>query len=201
MKKFLILIFTLAGQVALTAQDYTMSILQHRADYKAEFLAEDRSPLGEADLDHLRFFDPDERYRVTFSFERTPDAKSFDMATYSGITKPYVQYGWLTGQVNGREIRLAVYQNLRLRLMPKYRDLLFLPFKDASNGSTTYGGGRYIDLSTSAIKGDKVVVDFNKAYNPWCAYSDGFNCPIPPPANHLEISILAGEKAFAGKKK
>ena len=71
-------------------------------------------------------------------------------------------------------------------------DHLFLPFTDNTNGVETYGGGRYIDLKIPA--GNTINIDFNKAYNPYCAYSDKYSCPIPPPENHLDIEIKAGIK-------
>jgi uncharacterized protein (DUF1684 family) len=76
---------------------------------------------------------------------------------------------------------------------------LFIPFNDLTNYEETYGGGRYLDVSTTDIVNGKMVVDFNKSYNPYCAYSDGYNCPIPPDANKLQVTIKAGEKNY-GKK-
>jgi len=75
---------------------------------------------------------------------------------------------------------------------------LFLPFKDFTNNESTYGGGRYINFLDTDIKDGKIEIDFNKSYNPWCAYSDGFNCPIPPKENHIETEVTAGEKNFKG---
>jgi len=81
----------------------------------------------------------------------------------------------------------------------EYKNYLFLPFTDATTGVETYESGRYIDLQTGDIKNNQVVIDFNKAYNPYCAYVSGvYNCPIPPRENHLPVAILAGEKRFAG---
>ena len=85
--------------------------------------------------------------------------------------------------------------------MPGMKDHLFVPFKDWTNGEESYGGGRYIDLKTGDITDGKITIDFNKCYNPWCAYSDGYNCPIPPVENHFELKIEAGEKMWTGKKK
>ena len=79
-----------------------------------------------------------------------------------------------------------------------YRDYLFIPFKDLSNGEATYGGGRYMDIRMDDIKNGELMLDFNKAYNPYCAYSDGYNCPVPPVENHLETEVNAGEKSFGG---
>jgi uncharacterized protein (DUF1684 family) len=176
-------------------------IKKHRKHYKKEFLKDTRSPLQKQDIKHLRFFDADPAYRLECEFERAEGAKPFEMATYSGITKPYIKYGILTFSIEGQAHQLAVYQSLRLMRIPTYKDHLFIPFKDATNGETTYGGGRYIDISLNDIKDKKLILDFNRAYNPWCAYSDGYNCPIPPRENHLSVSILAGEAAYAGKVK
>ena len=72
----------------------------------------------------------------------------------------------------------------------EYKDYLFIPFTDATNGAETYEGGRYIDLTIPAT--DKITLDFNKAYHPYCAYTDGYNCPIPPQENHVPVRIEAG---------
>ncbi|MEZ4980971.1 MAG: DUF1684 domain-containing protein [Saprospiraceae bacterium] len=198
-KKLLLFPFVFLFANILVAQDpFTTEILIHREEYKSDFLKNERSPIQEReDLQYLRFFDPDKEYSVQATFQRTKDAKPFDMATYSGVTKPYVQYGWLTFKIKGQTVKMAIYQSLNLRVMPQYRDYLFLPFKDLTNGESTYGGGRYMDFKTGDIKDGKMKIDFNKAYNPWCAFSDGYSCPIPPKENHLNIEILAGEKKYA----
>lgn len=118
------------------------------------------------------------------------------MPTYSGVKKTYVKYGTLRFRLNGRKQSLNVYRSLSLQANAKYKDYLFIPFKDKTNGMISYGGGRYLDLKTTDLKDNTYTLDFNKAYNPYCAYSDGFNCPIPPAANHLAIEIKAGEKKF-----
>jgi uncharacterized protein (DUF1684 family) len=79
---------------------------------------------------------------------------------------------------------------------PKYKDHLFIPFTDGTTYTETYGGGRYIDLSVNDIKNGKIELDFNKCYNPYCAYAGGFNCPIPPVENRLPVAIKAGEKLY-----
>ncbi len=82
---------------------------------------------------------------------------------------------------------------------PTYKNYLFLPFTDLTSGEESYGGGRYIDLETTDIFNNKVIIDFNKAYNPYCAYASGYNCPIPPRENDLPVAVKAGEMNF-GKK-
>jgi len=99
-------------------------------------------------------------------------------------------FGILTFSIEGKEFSLPVYQSQSLMQKKEYKDYLFLPFTDLTNGNETYDGGRYIDLRIPA--GDQIVIDFNKAYNPYCAYSHGYSCPIVPSKNHLETEILAG---------
>ena len=76
------------------------------------------------------------------------------------------------------------------------KDYLFIPFMDATTGEETYESGRYFDFSINDIKENMLLVDFNKAYNPYCAYTAGYNCPVPPKENRINVAILAGEKKF-----
>jgi len=176
---------------------FAQSIYQHRKHYAQEFLEEPRAPLKVQDTAYLDFFAPSLAWQITALFERTPEASPFDMATYSGQKAKYVQYGTLRFELDGKEQTLRIYQNLRLAGLPEYADYLFLPFKDQTNGETSYGGGRYLDFRVKDISADgKLLLDFNKAYNPYCAYSDGYSCPIPPRENHLELNVTAGEKLF-----
>jgi uncharacterized protein (DUF1684 family) len=115
------------------------------------------------------------------------------------MMKMFVKYGVLKFRVSGRARTLAVYQadTATLKKFPEYADLLFIPFRDATNRTETYGGGRYIDIKIAAGQRE-VTVDFNLAYNPNCAYGgDKWNCPIPPRENSLDIEIKAGEKRYA----
>ena len=198
MRIILLLLFMTPG-LFLTGQhdDFQTHIEAHRDEYKAEFLKDPRSPIQSKKLlRKLRFFKPDGAYRVQALFSLKPDAQPFEIATYSGITKPYIQFGWLDFEIENVTLRLAVYKSIRLGSMPGFEDYLFLPFKDLTNGEQTYGGGRYIDLKASEIdQSGLITLDFNKAYNPWCAYSEGYNCPVPPAVNHLEVAITAGERS------
>ncbi|MCF2487267.1 DUF1684 domain-containing protein [Dyadobacter sp. CY347] len=178
-----------------SAQDFKKETNKYRKKYKEEFLSSANSPLKEADLPFLQFYEPDSAYRVVAKFEKSR-GQSFEMPTYSGVNKTYVKYGKVKFRINGRKQTLTVYRSLSLQQLAKYKDYLFIPFKDKTNGDESYGGGRYLDLKTTDIKNNTLVLDFNKAYNPYCAYSDGYNCPIPPAPNHLPIAITAGEKKF-----
>ncbi len=194
---WLILLLT-TGWLQAQPVTYEQQIMAHRSDYKAEFRASASSPLhSNSDLMGLRFYAPDVRYRVEATVRLTPDAEPFDLPTYSGKTQPHVKYAVVSFTLNGHPYELAVFRSLNLMQLPQYRDYLFLPFKDATSGKETYGGGRYLDLRLRDIQAGKLMLDFNKAYNPYCAYADGYSCPIPPRENQLPIAIEAGEKTYA----
>src|SRR5687768_8529700 len=176
-------------------------ITAHREIYREEFLQDPRSPLLEEDLQYLDFFPPTAKGRVKAKFKLTPEAEPFEMPTYSGITRTYRKWGEAKFLWMGDSVSLAIYQNLTFLSNPVYDDYLFLPFKDASNSITTYGGGRYLNISKKDTEDNLVTLDFNKSYNPWCAYCDGYNCPIPPKENHLPFEIPAGEKNYKGVPK
>lgn len=185
---------------AQTSSAYLEKIAAHRKSYLQAFLQNPASPLSKKELKKVAFFTPDEAFLLACTFTPTPDAVPFEMPTYSGESKTYVQYGIAKFTLNGQEYQLSIYR-MSGRTLPQYRDLLFVPFKDLSNGESTYGGGRYLDLRVQDIVDNTLVLDFNKAYNPYCAYSDGYSCPIPPDENHLKVGILAGEKTYLGQKK
>ena len=129
-------------------------------------------------------------YRVNAKFEATPNEEAFVMAT-SGPRKPnYKKFGILKFKLNNENHELAVYQNQGFLNHPMYKNYLFLPFSDFTNGVETYGGGRYIDMKIP--KSETVVLDFNQAYNPYCAYTTGYSCPIVPKENQLELEVRAG---------
>lgn len=203
--RHLLLLLLLSSANILLSQNSEFEVANstalHRAGYKAHFLTDARSPLTASDTALLDFFPPQASFRVAARFERTPQAAPFELPTYSGQKRDYVQFGTLDFELEGQQQSLNIYQNLRLMKDSTYRDYLFLPFKDWTNGEETYGGGRYLDFKTGDIRDGILIIDFNQCYNPWCAFSDGFNCPIPPKENHLELAVKAGEKNFKGEKK
>ena len=182
-------------------RSYKMSIKDFRNESVQEHLEDDRSPIKEKDVDNLDYFSIDETYAFICDCQLNEKVDTIVIPTYSGNKKNFQKYAQLSCANASYSFNLTLFQNMRLAKNPMYKEYLFLPFMDTTNGETTYGGGRYIDVKISDIENEKLFVDFNKAYNPWCAYSDGYNCPIPPLENHLEIAILAGEKSYKGIKK
>jgi uncharacterized protein (DUF1684 family) len=200
--KYRLLLIILLFPLVLTAQPgYKKTIEKWRKEYKQAFITEERSPLKANDTTDLRFFEINENYKVTATVNLTPDSKPFEMPTYSGKTKTFRQYGTAMFIIHDTVITLSIYQNLKLLEDPKHKNHLFIPFTDATSYVETYAGGRYLDIETGDIVENKLIIDFNKCYNPYCAYATGYNCPIPPIENRMDVAIKAGEKLFAGKHK
>lgn len=146
----------------------------------------------------MTFFPADEKYRVLCRFEKKENEPWFRMESTGPIKRNYRVYGKIYFSINDTALELNIYQSQELMLTEKYRDHLFIPFTDATSGSGTYTGGRYLDINIPDIVNNHLLLDFNKAYNPYCAYVSGiYNCPIPPPENSLPVAIQAGEKTFA----
>ncbi|WP_217277407.1 DUF1684 domain-containing protein [Pedobacter foliorum] len=182
-------------------QSYKTQIEKHREHYKEDFLKDFRSPLKQDDLKNLHFFEADSNYRVNAKVELLKNEIPFQMPTYTGTSREYIRYAILSFKLNGVDQKLTVYKSISLSKVEEYKNHLFLPFTDESNSEETYGGGRYIDLSSQDISGDVIEVDFNKAYNPYCAYSDGYQCPKPPVENDIKLKVKAGEMIYTGDKK
>jgi len=183
------------------AQDYKTQIADFRKQYKADFLTDPSSPLKNDDLQFLRFYDVDSTYRVVTKAEILSDAPTFVMPVFSGTGQQYARYAVLKFTLKGKPMQLTVYRSIALSKLPQTSDYLFLPFTDETNGAATYAGGRYIDLRSADFKSNSVTIDFNKAYNPYCAFSGGYACPKPPDENRMQITVEAGEKLFAKEKK
>jgi uncharacterized protein (DUF1684 family) len=138
------------------------------------------------------FFPIDSALRVEAKFIRTLNAIPFQMKTTTSRLPIYEKYGEAHFTLEGRDMVLTVFQSHSSRDSEEYKDYLFLPYNDLTNGEESYTGGRYIDMRIP--EGDKIVIDFNKSYNPYCAYSSNYSCPIPPQENSLDIKIRAGVK-------
>lgn len=145
----------------------------------------------------LQFFPIDEKYRVLARAERIFDAPWFNIETSSGRPRVYRTHAVIHFTLDGKMFSLQVYQSKELLNNSQYADYLILPFTDLTCGSETYENGRYIDLTTGLLETEMVIIDFNKAYNPYCAYiSNRYSCPIPPKENSLPVAIKAGEKKY-----
>lgn len=162
-----------------------------------EFSSKADSPLTDEDLktfEALDFFPIDTAFTVTAKLSIQKDSKPFKMATTTDRLPIYKLYAIASFVIKGKEYQLEIYQNQKMVLSPDYEDYLFLPFTDSTNGDTSYGGGRFIDLEIP--ENDEIIIDFNQAYNPYCAYNHKYSCPIPPKVNDLDVEVKAGVMAY-----
>jgi len=175
---------------------YRQEIEKFRSANWKGLILDPRTTVRVGDSIYLDYYPVKEKNKVYCSVEVLHGQEPFDMPTYSGQIKSFIKYARFSFVFSGKPISLMAYRNLQTINSPIYKDHLFIPFKDPGNGKQTYGGGRYLDFRLGDIKDGHALLDLNRIYNPWCAYSDGYNCPIPPFENHLQINIKAGEKKF-----
>jgi uncharacterized protein (DUF1684 family) len=187
----------LHGYSRARTDELTSKVEKFRLERDKEFRDPKKSPLESADLAHFKgllYFKINPKFTVPARFIRTLSEKKFNMPTSSGITKVHLKYGELKFALAGQEYTLGVYQSEALSQTEEYKNYLLIPFKDQTSGKETYGGGRYIDFEIPTS--EQVTLDFNLAYNPSCAFSNRFNCPIPPRENRISVKIKAGEKNY-----
>ncbi|WP_037315438.1 DUF1684 domain-containing protein [Salegentibacter sp. Hel_I_6] len=192
-KNFILILILLFGSLNSFSQEITAMDFQQKMNEK--FSDPNRSPLSEKDRNEFRnlnFFEIDSSFIVEAHFLRTPAEAPFKMQTTTDRLPIYVKYAEIYFSLQKKNFKLNVFQNQELISDKEYYNYLFLPFTDLTNGETTYSGGRYLDLRIP--EGDSILLDFNKAYNPYCAYNSNFSCPKVPAENDLKIAISAGVK-------
>jgi len=152
------------------------------------FASNEQSPLTPAQkraFTGLHYFPENPDLRLELAVEKDPDQQTIQMQATTGDAQTFVRYGRVQFAVDGQEVGLTIFAS---------RNGFFLPFADSLAGTETYGAGRYLDLHPT---GDGTfLVDFNEAYNPYCAYNDAWSCPITPGENRLKVAIRAGEKVY-----
>lgn len=199
MKKllFVIILILNASQVVAQNSSKVEDIIAFQKHLNSEFANPEESPLTSEDIvkfEALEFFEIDTTFVIEAEFVRTPYESAFSMPTTTDRMPIYVKYGEAYFELEGQSFKLNIYQNQELITKPEYVDYLFIPFTDDTNGETSYGGGRYLDLRIPT--GKTITLDFNKAYNPYCAYNGEYSCPIPPSENNIAVAIEAGVKAY-----
>ncbi|MCC7365385.1 MAG: DUF1684 domain-containing protein [Dehalococcoidia bacterium] len=163
---------------------------EYRQQKDAFFKESESSPLRPEQREAfrgLRYFDEAPELAIVAVPEILDPAELVEMQTSTGATATYLRWARAPFSVDGKDVALTVYKN------PGSGDL-FLPFQDADRGSETYGAGRYLDVYE--LSDGRLYLDFNYAYNPYCAYNDDWSCPLPPGENRLDVRIRAGEKTY-----
>lgn len=191
--------FNLFSQV--DTSKYLKHIEDFRQKYQRDLIRDLHSPITKYDFNFISFFKPDIKYKVTCKTTDLVDQKFMDFGTSSGALRKYRKYKKLDCEIGDTIFTIYTYESKRLLTSEKYKDYIFLPFTDYTNGETSYGGGRYLDLQRKDFRENSVILDFNKSYNPYCSYSSGYSCTIPPRDNLIKMKILAGEKKYTGEKK
>ncbi len=171
-----------------------LEIKKFQKELNEEYASRGKTPLRGSNYLNFKghpFFPVNLKYRVKTKFSKTKNPQPFEIQTSSGNTRTYQKFGKATFQLSGKSHTLTLYQSLELLQNPEYQDYLFLPFHDETNGKETYGGGKYMDLKIPS--GNEIILDFNKSYQPFCAYNAyDYSCPIVPEENRLQTRIEAG---------
>jgi len=170
--------------------EYEKEIKEFRESKDNDFRTTDWSPIRDKkSFKGLSYFSPNIDYKVIANLEYISSGETLSMKMTQGNNKTYLKYAIATFKINGQECRLLL---LKESLQDPFA---FVAFTDKTSGRQTYGGGRYLDVP---LRGNPqtVTIDFNKTYNPFCAYAADFICPMPPSENRLQVEILAGEKNY-----
>lgn len=190
--KYILTFIFLACFTTAKAQSYIQETQKYQSDYRAEYLGKE-SPFTKDEKKKFKqtsYFPIQEKYRVEVEYKELSTKDTLIFMTSKGSEVSYIRFAELTFTIDNNTYSLFAYQNVRMSQKPDYTGWLFLPFKDLTSGESTYGGGRYLDFSIP--KEEKVYIDFNKSYHPYCAYSDRFYCPLVPQENWLNVAIEAG---------
>lgn len=192
---FLMLVIYTFWSPSAPAQDevYLKKVEQKREE-KIKFLTHDQqSPIKNKEiLKSLNYFKPDKRFLIKAKIERLEEPTTLSISLSTGESKNYIRFAKAKFQWEGKLYQLTLFKTAL------QDPVVFIPFKDLTNNQSTYGAGRYMDVVVpkNALHID---LDFNLAYNPFCAYNDNFACPLPPVENHLNFAVEAGEKNIQTK--
>ena len=171
-------------------EEYTKEINDYWEGRHDFFKTSQASPFVQKEVEYkeVEFFDPNPDYKVNGKLNRFTKRETLTLGNSDGTTTTYLKFADVSFKIKGQQSSLLILKALG------FGNQYLLAFGDATSGETTYGAGRYLDVVIG--KSDQVTLDFNKAYNPYCAYFDDFTCPLPPMENLLEVAIEAGEKNY-----
>lgn len=199
MKRIIPVIFFGLYTMSVAAQNDSIQavadILAFQHELNASYKNREESPLDPKDFRKFKshpFFPIDLSYRVIAKLTATPGSPVTHLKTSTTRLTNDRVYGFLEFVIKEETFKLPVYQSSDIPKDPEYADYLFFLFTDLTNGKQSYGGGRYIDLRIPKDGSEQLILDFNKAYNPYCAYSHRYSCPKVPEENQMDIEIPVG---------
>ena len=185
-----IIVYNFRGANPTTDDGYLQKIESERLEKNDYFKNSEDSPLTAEQIpvfEQLSYFPIAEKYKIQAEFQRNSREQKVKMAITDGSQRAYFIFGNAHFHLDGKELDLTVFKPVDTD-----SEYLFIPFYDKTSADLTYGGGRYVE--PELLQNGALEIDFNLAYNPYCAYNHTYRCPIPPRENSLEVSILAGEK-------
>ncbi len=174
-------------------EDQFNEVQRIRKEKDSYFGADSDSPIPEEEralFKGLKYFPPNADYQVKAHLSKFEKPEVITMATSKGTIRQYLKYGLFQFELHGRKQQLHAYKAAD----DPTDHSLFVPFTDETSGKESYGAGRYLDIENQ--KRDDYILDFNLAYNPYCAYNEDYVCPVPPRENKLPIAVRAGEKNY-----
>ena len=180
-------------------EEYSWEIKQLRHQKDQFFATSSDAPLPPDERQHfqgLRYFEPDLSYRVEAELSYFAEPDEVQLGTTSGRLRQYYRSGEVRFRLEGQDFRLTFYKPVPPPGHEETETTLFLPFRDATTGQESYGAGRYLEVEEESANDGRVVVDFNLAYSPWCAYNEMYSCVLPPEENRLSIAVRAGERSY-----
>ena len=190
------------GDFALDISEWKACLEMEREEKNRFFVLDPRSPIPLKERSSLvgkglSYFPPDPDLRFELALDEHEEKKRIIVAASKGGEREFIRWGEFRFEVNGNQCVLQAYKSDR------EEERLWVPFRDKTSGKETYGAGRYLDLEPERHRTTegKWILDLNRGYNPWCAYSEAYTCPFIPPENWLEVPIRAGEKSYPFKGK
>ena len=175
-----------------TEEKYILELTEHRRKKNIDFQTSEDSPFVDRldEFTGLKYYPPTIDFNVQARFEKITNKKIRTLSTSDGKVKQYLEYGYVYFVLKDVECKLLILEMVG----DGFDGSLFLAFGDLTSAEETYGAGRYLEVEHD---GEEVIrLDFNYAYNPYCAYSEAFSCPFPPKENLLDVAIEAGEKNY-----
>jgi len=174
-------------------RQYIVDLQRFRADKDSFLQVSPHSPIKKEDrrtFRRLNYYDVNPTFVVKATLHRNQNPPRLTITTTTGESRDAINYGTLGFMLQGKKLRLSAYKFADRR----GEQSLFVPFTDSTSAEETYGAGRYIDLEENTA--GEYILDFNRAYNPYCAYNEDYSCPIPPRENRLSAAVTAGEKIY-----